>query len=94
MFRLGAMLVERLIAQQSDFPVEDQQELLHIMLSHHGKVENGAPVACVTKESFIVHYADEINSILNQFAPTTDQDKTNWRYAKMLGRYIRVGQEG
>jgi 3'-5' exoribonuclease len=89
---LGAMLIEQIIAQQSDFPAQDRQELLHILLSHHGKVENGAPVACVTKESFIVHYADELNSILSQFG---DNDgKTNWRYAKMLNRYIRVNHEG
>jgi 3'-5' exoribonuclease len=89
---LGAMLIEQIIAQQNDFPTQDRQELLHILLSHHGKVENGAPVACVTKESFIVHYADELNSILSQFG---DNDgKTNWRYAKMLNRYIRVNHEG
>ena len=91
---MGAMLVERTIASQSDFPDDDAQHLLHILLSHHGKVENGAPVACVTKESFIVHHADELNSILNQFTPASAQDKTPWRYVKMLGRYIRVSQEG
>lgn len=88
---LGAILIERLIAGQASFPEQDREELLHILLSHHGKVENGAPVACVTKESFIVHYADELNSILSQFVPQSGQDKTNWRYTKMLGRYIRIG---
>jgi 3'-5' exoribonuclease len=88
---LGAMRVERTIFAQADFPPEDAQALLHILLSHHGKVENGAPVACVTKESFIVHYADELNSVLSQFADS--EGKTNWRYAKMLNRYIRVSQE-
>jgi 3'-5' exoribonuclease len=89
---LGAMLVERTIFKQTDFPPEDAQALLHILLSHHGKVENGAPVACVTKESFIVHHADELNSVLSQFGDS--EGKTNWRYAKMLNRYIRVSQEG
>ena len=89
---LGAMLVERTILKQTDFPPEDTQALLHILLSHHGKVENGAPVACVTKESFIVHHADELNSVLSQFGDC--EGKTNWRYAKMLNRYIRVSQEG
>ncbi len=89
---LGALLVEGIIAKQKDFPPDDAQALLHILLSHHGKVENGAPVACVTQESFIVHYADELNSILSQFS---DSDgKSNWRYTKMLNRYIRIGQDG
>lgn len=89
---LGALMVERTISNQQNFPPEDAQALLHILLSHHGKVENGAPVACVTKESFIVHYADELNSVLSQFS---DNDgKSNWRYTKMLNRYIRVCQDG
>lgn len=87
---LGAMLVERSIHNQKDFPQEDLQHLLHILLSHHGKVENGAPVACVTKESFIVHYADELNSILNQFTTDDSQSKGNWRYLRTLGRYVRL----
>ena len=44
------------------------QQLLHIVLSHHGEQEKGSPVACATKESFIVHYADEIDAIMNQFS--------------------------
>ena len=39
---------------------------MHIVLSHHGEQEKGSPVACATKESFIVHYADEIDAIMNQ----------------------------
>ena len=31
------------------------QQLLHIILSHHGEPEKGSPVACATKEAFIVH---------------------------------------
>ncbi|MDU4959787.1 MAG: HD domain-containing protein [Sporomusaceae bacterium] len=88
---LGAMLVDRIIGTQEAFPALDRQALLHVLLSHHGKVENGAPVACVTKESFIVHYADELNSILNQFSGS--EAKSGWRYAKMLNRYIQISQE-
>lgn len=87
---LGTLMVDRCIARTAQFPQEDARHLLHIMLSHHGVVENGAPVACVTKESFVVHYADEINSILNQFSPAEGQEKSLWQYNKMLSRYIHV----
>lgn len=91
---LSALIVDRIISQQADFPQEDARHLLHILLSHHGKVENGAPVACVTKESFIVHYADELNSILSQFSVSDGQEKGGWRYTRMLNRYIRTDQDG
>lgn len=91
---LGVIILDRAIREQKDFSEQDARHLTHILLSHHGKVENGAPVACVTKESFIVHYADELNSILSQFASSDGQEKGEWRFTRMLGRYIHVGSEG
>lgn len=62
------------------------QQLLHIVLSHHGEQEKGSPVACATKESFIVHYADEIDAIMNQFSK--NEGKNPWGYNKMLQRFL------
>lgn len=62
------------------------QHLLHIVLSHHGEQEKGSPVACATKEAFIVHYADEVDSVMNQFRKT--DGKNPWEYNKMLQRYL------
>ncbi len=61
-------------------------QLLHIVLSHHGEQEKGSPVACATKESFIVHYADEIDAIMNQFSK--NEGKNPWEYNKMLQRFL------
>ncbi len=62
------------------------QHLLHIILSHHGEPEKGSPIPCATKEAFIVHYADEMDSVLNQFKKT--DSKNPWEYNKMLQRYL------
>ena len=62
------------------------QQRLHIALSHHGEQEKGSPVACATKESFIVHYADEIDAIMNQFSK--NEGKNPWEYNKMLQRFL------
>ena len=62
------------------------QHLLHIILSHHGEPEKGSPIACATKEAFIVHYADEVDAIMNQFRKT--DSKSPWEYNKMLQRYL------
>ena len=64
------------------------QNLLHIVLSHHGEIEKGSPVVCATKESFIVHYADEFDAIMNQFKKN---DSSNpWEYNKMLQRFLYI----
>lgn len=85
---LGTMMLNRFISQEKDFPQEDALCLLHILLSHHGSQDKGSPVACATKESFVVHYADELNAIMTQFEAS--DDRSNWQYSKMLNRYLRV----
>lgn len=62
------------------------QHLLHIVLAHHGEPEKGSPVACATKEAFIVHYADELDAIMNQYKKT--DCKNPWEFNKMLQRYL------
>ena len=64
------------------------EELLHIVLSHHGEQAKGSPIACATKESFIVHYADELNAVLNQFENL--EDNNEWVFNKMISRYLYV----
>lgn len=67
---------------------EKLDELLHIILSHHGEQAKGSPMACATKEAFIVHYADEIDAIMNQFEG--EKKPNNWDYNKMLQRFILI----
>ena len=43
-------------------------------------------MACATREAFIVHYADEINAIMNQFEHR--EGKGAWEYNRMLGRNL------
>lgn len=64
------------------------EKLQHVLLSHHGDNEKGSPVACATREAFIVHYADEINAVMNQFEQ--HESKSAWEYNRMLGRNIYV----
>lgn len=85
---LGAMMVNGYAANMAP-PLSDQtlNELLHIILSHHGEQEKGSPITCRTKEAFIVHYADEMDSVLNQFE-TAEGD--GWQFNKMLSRSIFI----
>lgn len=87
---LGHISMSALMVQETAvklrMPNNVLEKLLHILLSHHGENDKGSPVACATKEAFIVHYADEINAIMNQF--DSYDGKSNWDYNKMMGRYL------
>lgn len=92
---MGHISMSVMLLQEAAFrckvPMSRLQPLTHVILSHHGEPEKGSPMACVTKEAFIVHYADEINAILNQFAVKPEQDNNSpWVYSKMLQRNIYI----
>lgn len=85
---IATMEVTRYADKLENKDAQKLQELLHILISHHGTPDKGSPMACATRESFIVHYADELNSILNQF----EQSETGWQYNKMMQRYFFLGK--
>ena len=84
---MSALMV-REAALELKMPAAALQQLEHVILSHHGDQEKGSPVACATKEAFIVHYADEVNSIMNQF--DVKDNKSPWEYNNMMKRYLMV----
>lgn len=87
---MGHIAMTSLMVQEAaaklNIPANRLEQLQHILLSHHGDNEKGSPVACATKEAFIVHYADEINAVMNQFEQR--EGKGAWEYNRMLGRNI------
>lgn len=87
---LGHITMSVLMVQEAAaklrLPSARLEQLEHILLSHHGENEKGSPVACATREAFIVHYADEIDSIMNQF--NNHEGKNPWEFNKMLQRYL------
>ena len=82
---MSVMMVQEAAAKLK-LPQARLEQLQHILLSHHGDNAKGSPVVCATKEAFIVHYADEIDAIMNQFE--TYDDKSPWEFNKMMQRYL------
>lgn len=82
---MSVMMVQEAAAKLK-LPAARLEQLQHILLSHHGDTDKGSPVVCATKEAFIVHYADEIDAIMNQFE--TYDDKGAWEFNKMMQRYL------
>jgi 3'-5' exoribonuclease len=64
---LGYYAVRREVERMERFPAEDAEALLHIVLSHHGKLEHGSPVVPCTREATLVHFVDNLGGNLGSF---------------------------
>jgi 3'-5' exoribonuclease len=64
---LGYYLVRREIERIPGFDAELAQAIFHIVLSHHGTLENGSPVLPATREATLVHAIDNLGGKLGSF---------------------------
>ncbi len=61
---LGALMLENRVRGREQAPCTDEElmTLHHLILSHHGRLEYGAPVQPMTLEAEILHYADNASA--------------------------------
>jgi 3'-5' exoribonuclease len=64
---LGYYMIRRRIEDLPGFPADVAQAVLHIILSHHGKLEHGSPVTPCTREATLVHMIDNLGGTLGSF---------------------------
>ena len=78
---IGAMMIERRARELDGFPEPLLEQLLHLILSHHGAYEYGSPTLPATAEALALHYLDNLDAKLGAFdqALLRDSDPhTNW----------------
>lgn len=86
---LGYYMVRQAIARQGDLPSDVATNVLHIVLSHQGRLEYGSPVEPKTAEAFIVHYADSVDAHLWQISRTgRDYPDQRLAFSKSLNRMV------
>jgi 3'-5' exoribonuclease len=90
---IGLRLLDRALGMTPGFPREVADHLAHLLLSHHGELEHGAPILPQTIEAIALNLADLSSSKLKQFeqvlATCTAAD---WSaYDRYLGRSIYAG---
>ncbi|MCG8603626.1 HD domain-containing protein, partial [bacterium] len=94
---IGAQMVEDKIKSIPDFPRVLKKQLLHLILSHQGKLEQASPVVPMTLEALILYYADEIDSKANAFTRIRNKDKKSgakWSsFVRLMDRYLYLGEE-
>lgn len=86
--------VRERIEKMDDFPVELDNQLNHILLSHHGQKEYGAPIVPMTAEACALHYADNLDAHVQYFQQVIEQGQgtgNRWtEYQKLFDRYLYI----
>ena len=61
---LGALMLDRRLDQEPAPPCTEQERaiLRHLILAHHGRLEFGSPVAPLTLEAEVLHWADNASA--------------------------------
>ncbi|MDK2970874.1 MAG: 3-5 exoribonuclease [Candidatus Sumerlaeota bacterium] len=97
---IGASMVDSAIRQMqrdpaSSFPEHYRLHILHLILSHHGKLEYGSPILPKSREALLLHYADYADAYLTSFANAVTEARHRgepWTpYNKMFESYLYAG---
>ena len=84
---LGFHRVRTAIDAVDGFPPRTAEALLHIILSHHGRLEHGSPVVPCTREATLVHAMDALSGQMGAFdrlVKETPADESWSRYDRVL----------
>jgi len=88
--------VRERIAQIPGFPPELDNRLNHVLLSHHGQKEYGAPIVPMTAEACALHYADNLDAHVQYFVHEITKggaSGNSWtEYQKLFDRYLYIGR--
>jgi 3'-5' exoribonuclease len=88
---IGLEMVQEKIRQIPDFPAELKDQIEHIILSHHGKLEFGSPKEPMFPEALVVHYLDDLDSKLEAMHEQYAADQT--RAGDWTGRNAALKRE-
>ncbi len=71
---IAAMMVEREINKIKNFPNDLRTNLIHLILSHQGKLEQASPVLPKTIEAITLYHADELSAKTNAYKLSLEKE--------------------
>jgi len=95
---LGARRAEKIMGEIDGFPAERKRLVLHLILSHHGEREFGAPVVPATIEAVFLHHLDNLDAKIANARETIRSDRderspfTDLRASGAIGRRYYKGR--
>jgi 3'-5' exoribonuclease len=92
---IGAKMTDEKIAAIESFPEDLKNMVLHMILSHHGQHEYGAPMLPVTLEAIVLFQLDDLDAKVWGFTGEQARSETlpgNWTaFSNVYGRFIYKG---
>jgi 3'-5' exoribonuclease len=90
---LGVIMVRSAMSGIPDFPDVLRTQIEHMVVSHHGHKEFGAPVEPMTIEAMILSAADDLDAKINQVRTALQEegDSEFTAYHQRLGRVLWKG---
>jgi 3'-5' exoribonuclease len=86
---MAAISVNEEAAKIENFPIELRNNLIHLILSHQGKLEHATPVVPKTVEAIALYHADELSAKVNAYKNVISTDtKSDGNWTK----YISLAQ--
>ncbi len=89
---LGSEIVREHAKKIKDLSPERLDQLVHLILSHHGRHEFGAPVLPLTIEAILLHQLDDIDAKVNyieRLSKKMDSPGQQWSdYQRPLERFL------
>jgi 3'-5' exoribonuclease len=87
---LGYEMVSKKIEAIPNFPKKLALKVRHVMLSHHGKLDQGAPKQPQLPEAIAVYYADECDAKVDLFLRLKREANTDdrWLWSKKIKGHV------
>jgi 3'-5' exoribonuclease len=86
---IGYGMVLEKILKIKGFPADLRDNLLHIILSHHGHKEFGSPRRPKTPEAFIVYHVDYMDAEIGGFNELLDENRGSAEWSEYLRNFER-----
>ncbi|HOP50192.1 MAG TPA: HD domain-containing protein [Ignavibacteriales bacterium] len=77
---ISAIEVDKEIQKIKDFPKDLRDQVIHLILSHQGKLEHASPVVPKTIEAITLYHADELSAKVNAYKQAIENNiiTNNW----------------
>ncbi len=93
---LSERFVSKAIRAIDGFPKNRELDILHLILSHHGRYEWGATRRPKSLEAIALHHLDNLDAQVNRFNQLLEtaraKDQTWTDYDRFLGRMLYAGE--
>lgn len=94
---IAALEIEKAALKIPNFPDDLKNQLIHLVLSHQGKLEYASPVEPKTLEAIILYQADELSAKTNAYKSAIQNDEqtgNSWtRFLPLAGTSLLISRD-